>query len=51
MPPNLHLLIAAIARRRINPNLEARIHTVAFFMLLILIAILTYSDIRKLIYS
>jgi len=43
------LLIAAITRRRINPNIEARIHTVAFFMLLVLIALLTYSDIKKLI--
>lgn len=45
------LLIAAITRRRINPNIEARIHTAAFFLLLALIALLTYRDIGRLISS
>lgn len=44
------LLIAAITRRRINPNIEARIHTVAFMLLLMLMALLTFYDIKKLIY-
>ncbi len=42
------LLIAAITRRRINPNIEARIHYVGFIILLGLIAILTYRDIGRL---
>ncbi len=42
------LLIAAITRRRVSPAVENMIHTVSFFLLLALMALLTYRDILRL---
>jgi regulator of sigma E protease len=45
------LLIAAITRRPISPKIENMIHTVSFFLLLALMALLTYRDILRLFTS
>lgn len=42
------LLIEKIRKRRVKPELENAVHAVGFAVLLILIAFVTYSDIRKL---
>jgi regulator of sigma E protease len=42
------LFIAAITRRRVSPVVENMIHTVSFFLLLALMALLTYRDILRL---
>ena len=40
------LFVQAVARRKINPNVEARIHFVGFIVLLGLIFLLTYRDVK-----
>ncbi|MFA5933516.1 MAG: site-2 protease family protein [Microgenomates group bacterium] len=45
----LFLLIEFISRKKVNANLEKTIHTVGMVTLLILIVLVTFSDIRKLI--
>ena len=43
------LLIEAIFKKRIHPNVEKYIHTVGFAVLLALIILITFSDIKKFI--
>lgn len=43
------LLIEAITRKKVNPNVERIIHTVGMVLLISLIVLITFSDIRKLI--
>jgi regulator of sigma E protease len=43
------LLIEAIFRKRIHPNIERYIHTVGFAILLAMIILVTFSDIKKFI--
>lgn len=45
----LFLLIEFISRKKVNASLEKTIHTVGMVVLLILIILVTFSDIRKLI--
>lgn len=43
----LFLLIEFISKKRINPNLEKTIHTVGMAILISLIVLITFSDIKK----
>jgi len=44
----LFLLIEFISKKRVNPNLEKTIHTIGMVILISLIIIITFSDIKKL---
>lgn len=45
----LFLLIEFISRKKVNADLEKKIHTVGMVFLLVLIVLVTFSDIKKLI--
>lgn len=45
----LFVLIEVIARKRVNARIESIVHGIGFILLLILIALVTFSDITKLI--
>lgn len=45
----LFLLIEAVSRRRVNPEVEKWVHTAGFAVLLALFILITFSDIRKLV--
>jgi len=44
----LFIVIEVIFRRRVNANLEAIVHSIGFVLLMLLILLVTYSDIMKL---
>lgn len=44
----LFIVVEVIFRRRVNARLEAIVHTIGFVLLLLLIGLVTYSDIVKL---
>ena len=43
------LLIEAVRRKRLNPELEGRVHLVGLMALMVLMVLVLFSDIRKLI--
>ncbi len=43
------VLIGALLRRRLSPQVEAAIHAVGFVLLLVLLAVVSISDIRRAI--
>ncbi len=43
------LLIEAVRRRRMDPDLEGRIHFVGFALLMVLMVVVLFSDVRKLL--
>jgi regulator of sigma E protease len=45
----LFVLIAGIFRRRLSPQLEAAIHAVGFVLLLLLLVVVSISDIRRVV--
>jgi regulator of sigma E protease len=44
----IFLIVEAIRKRPIDPELEAKIHAAGIIALMILMAIVTYKDIAKL---
>ncbi|MEK7523827.1 MAG: PDZ domain-containing protein, partial [Patescibacteria group bacterium] len=44
----LFIVVEVIFRRRVNARLEAMVHTIGFVLLLVMIGLVTYSDIVKL---
>ena len=44
----LFLLVEAIRRKPVNPDIEGRIHAAGFMLLLFLMAMLTYKDIMQI---
>lgn len=47
----LFFLIEIIRRRRMDPELEGRIHTVAFMVLMVLMVLILGNDVRRLIFK
>jgi len=45
----LFVLIAGIFRRRLSPQLEAAVHAVGFVLLLLLLVVVSISDIRRVV--
>lgn len=43
------LAYTAVTRRRVNPRVEAAVHTAGFVLLLLLFVLVTYNDIVKLV--
>ena len=44
----LFLIVEAVRRRPIDPELEAKVHTAGIIILMLLMAFVTYQDISKL---
>ena len=45
----LFVLIAGIFRKRLSPQLEAAVHAVGFVLLLLLLVVVSISDIRRVV--
>ena len=43
------VLVAGVFRRRLSPQLEAAIHAVGFVLLLLLLVVVSISDIRRVV--
>jgi len=41
------LLIEAVSKKKVHPNIERYIHTVGFVLLITMIVLVTFSDIKK----
>jgi len=46
----LFVLIEAITRKKVNPNVEAMFHTIGFMLLMLLMLYITYQDIVRLLF-